>query len=61
MHGYRNMPDKTSEAIDADGWLHTGDIGEFDDEGYLKMVDRKKELIISAGGRTCRPPTSRRS
>jgi long-chain acyl-CoA synthetase len=53
--GYRNMPDQTSEAIDADGWLHTGDIGEFDDEGYLKLVDRKKELIISAGGKNMSP------
>ena len=61
MSGYRNQPDKTRETIDEDGWLHTGDIGEFDEEGYLKLVDRKKELIISAGGRTCRRRTSRRS
>ena len=55
MPGYRNLPDRTAEAIDDDGWLHTGDIAQIDDDGYVRIVDRKKEIIINAAGKNMSP------
>jgi len=55
MHGYRSDPEQTARTIDPGGWLHTGDIAEIDSEGYVKIVDRKKELIINAAGKNMSP------
>jgi long-chain acyl-CoA synthetase len=53
--GYLNQPEKTAETIDKDGWLHTGDVGSVDSDGYFKITDRMKDIIITAGGKNITP------
>lgn len=53
--GYLNQPEKTAETIDAEGWLHTGDVGEVDADGYFRITDRMRDIIITAGGKNVTP------
>jgi long-chain acyl-CoA synthetase len=55
MEGYHNLPEQTAETLSGDGWLHTGDIGEVDDQGFVRITDRKKDMLKTSGGKYVAP------